>query len=156
MECGFGIYCTIFADTPVCMGQKSTKSQGGTRYLWKKRRGSIKISVLVHQKLLPPEPTSVFRTHFGIFHNVFPCCSQCSVQGNSMGSLRFLQPMRNGPMRPSMGYWASPTQDLFAQTHSMFEWLKQTTHHFHHVPQISEAILTVSQTCRKRIALEPS
>ena len=48
-----------------------------------------------------------------------------------MGSLWFLQPMRNGPMRPSMGYWASPTQNLFAQTHSMFEWLKQTTHHFH-------------------------
>ena len=72
MECGFGIYCTIFADTPVCMGQKSTKSQGGTRYLWKKRRGSIKISVLVHQKLLPPEPTSVFRTHFWSFLQCVP------------------------------------------------------------------------------------
>ena len=151
-----GYTVPYFQISPCVWVKSQPRAKEDLRYLWKKRRGSIKISVLVHQKLLPPEPTSVFRTHFGIFHNVFPCCSQCSVQGNSMGSLRFLQPMRNGPMRPSMGYWASPTQDLFAQTHSMFEWLKQTTHHFHHGPQISEAILTVSQTCRKRIALEPS
>ena len=129
MECGFGIYCTIFSDKPVCMGQKSTKSQGGTRYLWRKSCAEVASKSVYRctKKPPPPEATSVFRT----------------VPWDHMG------------------YWASPTQDLFAQRHSdivcLSGWSKNNSYHFHHVPQISEArYWTPSQTCRKRIALEPS
>ena len=127
MDLGYTV--PYFQINPCVWVKSQPRAKEDLRYLWKKRRGSIKISVLVHQKLrLLNQPP-----FFGLFLVFFTTCSRGVLSALSRGiPWALCDSYSRCETVPWDHPWVtSPTQNLFAQTHSMFEWLKQTTHHFH-------------------------